>query len=82
MTKKSTSDHKETRHVVIYGYTKQELSKIIQHFEAALPEFVKVTIDSGNLLTKITLTGINSGVELLRFQMNRLHQNLQDPKNL
>ena len=78
MTKKSTSDHKETRHVVIYGYTKQELSKIIQHFEAALPEFVKVTIDSGNLLTKITLTGINSGVELLRFQMNRLHQNLQD----
>lgn len=78
MTKKSTSDHKETRHVVIYGYTKQELSKIIQHFEAALPEFVKVTIDSGNLLTKITLTGINSGLELLRFQMNRFHQNLQD----
>ena len=78
MTTKSTSEHKETRHVVIYGYTKQELTKIIQHFESRLPEFVKVTIDSGNLLTRITLTGINSGVELLRFQMNRLQQNLQD----
>lgn len=77
MAKKSTS-HKETRHVVIYGYTKQELAKIIQHFESRLPEFVKVTIDSGNLLTKITLTGINSGVQLLRFQMNRFQQNLQD----
>lgn len=78
MAKKSTSEHKETRHVVIYGYTKQELTKIIQHFESRLPEFVKVTIDSGNLLTKITLTGINSGVELLRFQMNRFQQSLQD----
>lgn len=78
MTKKSTSDHKETRHVVIYGYTRQELAKIIQHFESRLPEFVKITIDSGNLLTKITLTGINSGIELLRFQMNRFQQNLQD----
>ena len=78
MTKKSASDHKESRHIVIYGYTRQELSKIIQHFESRLPDFVKITIDSGNLLTKITLTGINSGVELLRFQMNRLHQNLQD----
>lgn len=78
MTKKSTNDHRETRHVVIYGYTKQELAKIIQHFESSLPEFVKVTIDSGNLLTKITLTGINSGLELLRFQMNRYQQNLQN----
>lgn len=74
----NASEHKETRHVVIYGYTKHELSNLIQHFESALPEFVKITIDSGNLLTKITLTGINSGIELLRFQMNRLQQSLQD----
>jgi len=78
MTKKSTSEHKETRHVMIYGYNRQELAKIIHHFEASLPEFVKLTADSGNLLTKITLTGTNSGVELLRFQMNRFQQNLQD----
>ncbi len=78
MIKKSTSEHKETRHVVIYGYTKHELARIIQHFESGLPEFVKITIDSGNLLTKITLTGVNSGVELLRFQMNRFQQSLQE----
>lgn len=68
--------HTETRHLVIYGYTKQELSKVIKHFEAQLPEFVKITIDSSHLLTTITLTGMNTGVELLRFQMNRYHSNL------
>ena len=66
----------ETRHVVIYGYTRQELSKVIKHFEAQLPEFVKITIDTNHLVTNITLTGMNTGVELLRFQMNRYHNNL------
>lgn len=68
--------HTESRHVVIYGYTRQELAKVIKHFEAQLPEFVKITIDTSNLVTKITLTGVNSGVELLRFNMNRFHSNL------
>jgi nicotinamide-nucleotide amidase len=68
--------HTETRHTVIYGYTRQELSKVIRHFESQLPEFVKISIDSTNLVTKITLTGVNSGVELLRFKMNRYHQDL------
>ena len=66
----------ETRHVVIYGYTRQELSKVIRHFEAQLPEFVKITIENTHLITNITLTGMNTGVELLRFQMNRYHNNL------
>ena len=70
--------HTETRHVVIYGYTRRELSKVMKHFEAQLPEFVKTTIDNTNLVTTITLTGINTGVEMLRFQMNRFHQNLND----
>lgn len=69
---------KETRHVVIYGYTKDELRNILRHFESQLPEFVKISIDSSNLVTKITLTGINSGVELLRFKMNKFQQNLND----
>lgn len=68
--------HTETRHTVIYGYTRQELSKVMKHFEAQLPEFVKISIDSSNLVTKITLTGVNSGLELLRFKMNRYHQDL------
>ena len=66
----------ETRHVVIYGYTRQELSKVMKHFEAQLPEFVKITIDNTHLVTNITLTGMNTGIELLRFQMNRYHNNL------
>lgn len=66
----------ETRHVVIYGYTRQELSKVIRHFESQLPEFVKITIDNTHLVTNITLTGMNTGIELLRFQMNRFHNNL------
>lgn len=68
--------HTETRHVVIYGYTRQELSKVMRHFESQLPDFVKITIDNDNLVTRITLTGVNSGVELLRFKMNRFQQHL------
>ena len=75
--KKNRDDYfTETRHVVIYGYTRQELKKVIRHFEAQLPDFVKITIDNTHLVTNITLTGMNTGVELLRFQMNRYHSNL------
>ena len=70
------NSYTETRHLVIYGYTRQELSKVIRHFEAQLPEFVKITIENTHLVTNITLTGMNTGVELLRFQMNRYHNNL------
>lgn len=66
----------EKRHVVIYGYTKQELTKIIRHFETQLPDYVKITVDNSDLVTKITLTGINTGVELLRFKMNKFHHAL------
>lgn len=69
-------NHKETRHVVIYGYTRQELSKVIRHFESQLPEFVNIKVENNNLVTSITLTGMNTGVELLRFQMNRYHNHL------
>lgn len=73
---KKVNGHEEKRHVVIYGYTKQELSKIIKHFESQLPDFVKITVDNTDLVTKITLTGVNSGVELLRFKMNKFHNML------
>lgn len=72
------TSHEEKRHVVIYGYTKQELSKIMKHFESQLPEYVKINIENSDLVTKITLTGVDSGVELLRFKMNRFHQTLNN----
>ena len=68
--------HKETRHIVIYGYTRQELSKVMKHFEEQLPDFVKITVDSSALVTKITLTGVHTGVELLRFKINKCHHTL------
>ena len=69
---------KESRHVVIYGYTRDELRNLMRHFESQLPEFVKISIDSNNLVTKITLTGMNSGTGLLRFKLNKYQQQLQD----
>ncbi len=73
-----STSHRETRHVVIYGYTRQELAKVMKHFESMLPEYVRISIDTDNLVTRITLTGIDSGVELLRFKMNRYQQNLNE----
>lgn len=72
------NEHTEKRHVVIYGYTREELRNILQHFEDQLPDYVKITIDSSDLVTKVTLTGVHSGIELLRFKMNKFHQNLKD----
>lgn len=71
-------DNKETRHVVIYGYTRQELLKVMRHFEKQLPDYVKITVDNSHLVTKITLTGVHSGEELLRFQLNKFQQHLRD----
>ncbi len=68
--------HTEIRHVVIYGYTRKELAGIMRHFEAHLPEYVRIAIDNSNLVTKVTLTGVHSGVELLRFKMNKYHNDL------
>ena len=76
MPKKTIAEEK--RHVVIYGYTREELRNIMRHFEAQLPDFVKISISSSHLVTKITLTGVNEGVELLRFKINKFHQTLQD----
>lgn len=77
-SKQSQDTPRETRHVVIYGYTKEELRNIMRHFESQLPDYVKITIDSTHLVTRVTLTGVNNGVELLRFKINKYHQTLQD----
>ena len=76
--KSADSTNVEKRHVVIYGYTRHELSKIIRHFERQLPEFIRISVDNSNLVTKITLTGVSDGVELLRFKLNKFQQSLSD----
>lgn len=75
---KQENDHTEVRHLVIYGYTRKELASIMRHFEEHLPEYVRISIDNSNLVTRVTLTGVHSGVELLRFRMNKYHQELSE----
>ncbi len=68
----------EKRHVIVYGYTRDEIAGILKHFEKHLPEYITIGIEANLLVSKITITGQHSGVAILRFQMNRLHQNLRD----
>lgn len=75
---KAGGKHTETRHIIIYGYTRQELAKVMKHFEQQLPDFIKISIDNSGLATKVTLTGVDSGVELLRFRMNKYQQSIHD----
>lgn len=44
---------------------------MLKHFEAHLPDFVKLHVDNSNLVTKVTLTGEDKGLEMLRFKMNK-----------
>lgn len=76
--KNKSDKHTEVRHLVIYGYTRQELKNIMRHFEEMLPEYVRISIDNSSLVTRVTLTGVDSGVELLRFRMNKHQRDLRD----
>lgn len=74
--KKDSKGKKESLHVVIYGYSRQDLGKLMQHFQSQLPPEVKLTFATSSLVTHITLSGEGNQIELLRFKMNRLRQNL------
>ena len=73
-----TEMNTEIRYLVIYGYTSRELAKVIKHFKLHLPEYVKMTVRTQSLVSRITLTGVDNKVELLRFNMNRFQQMLAD----
>lgn len=77
-TQQSQQTFTETRHVVIFGYSAHEINGLMRHFECQLPDYVKISIDSRNLVTKIRLTGTSNGIELLRFKMNVYQQQLQE----
>lgn len=68
----------EKRHVIVYGYTKEEIAGILKHLERHLPDYITIGIEAQLLVSKITITGKHPGVAILRFQMNRLHQDLRD----
>lgn len=68
----------EKRHIIVYGYTRKELTGILKHFVKHLPDYIKLTIESHLLVSKLTLKGKDVGIELLRFNLNRYHQDLRD----
>ena len=66
----------EKLHLVIYGYAKHDVSKLMQHFQTFLPPGIKLSFTSANLISHITLAGNGGQIELLRFTMNRYHRTL------
>lgn len=71
-----SSLHTETRHIVIYGYTRHDLDKVMKHFKDALPAYITLTYTTKAECTNMKLTGKSEGLELLRFNMNKYHRQL------
>ncbi len=72
------TQHTEHRHVVIYGYTREDLQRVMKHFRTALPEYISIDFRTRALCTHIRLIGKSHGLELLRFNMNRYQRALAD----
>lgn len=68
----------EKRHVIVYGYTRKEIAGVLKHFTRHLPDYIRLSIESYLLVSKLTLTGKDVGIELLRFSLNRYHRDLRD----
>lgn len=70
--------HKEERHLVIYGYTREDLHKLMHHFEASLPDYISLSFKTHGECTHVLLKGASHGLELLRFNMNKYQRTLAD----
>ncbi len=68
--------HTETRNIVIYGYTRQDLENVLKHFKDSLPDYITLTSQTKSECTNIRLIGKSEGLELLRFNMNKYHRTL------
>lgn len=68
----------EKRHLVIYGYSRSELAKIINQFRSQLPSSIKMWASTENLVTHFILTGEGESADKLRFAINRYHQQLNE----
>lgn len=64
----------ETRSIVIYGFTRQDLEGVLKHFKEALPDCITLTSRTEAECTTITLAGRGEGIELLRFNLNKFHR--------
>lgn len=76
--KKNEEENVDRRYVVIYGYSHDEISVVLDHFSTALPEYIDIHHTTYGMLTHITMTGVHKSVGMLRFMLNRLRQSLID----
>lgn len=70
--------YKEERHVVIYGYTREEMARPMHHFEASLPDYISLSFTTRGECTHVVLKGAAPGLELLSFTMNKYQRTLAD----
>lgn len=68
----------DQRHVVIYGFSKNDIAVVIDHFAQALPDYIKIQHNTYGMLTHITLEGRHKSMGMLRFMLNRYRQSLVD----
>lgn len=68
--------YKEERHVLIYGYKREDLIKLMHHFEASLPAYISLSFKTQGECTHVLLKGASAGLELLRFNMNKYQRTL------
>ena len=41
LPKEDVKKYVETRHVLIYGYTREEIDMLMRHYESQLPDYIK-----------------------------------------
>lgn len=75
---KEDKNHTEERHIVIFGYTREELQGLMHHFEKGLPDYITLSFKTQAECTHVKLTGAGPGVELLRFNMNKYQRTLAE----
>lgn len=64
--------------MLIYGYTREDLQRLMHHFEASLPDNISLTFKTEGECTHVTLRGASKGLELLRYNMNKYQRTLAD----
>lgn len=75
---KSNMRFTESRYLVIYGYTRSELNKVLMHFTKHLPLNIELNLQCKQELAKIVLTGSDNSLELLRFTLNKLQRTIAE----
>lgn len=70
--------HNEERHIIIYGYTREDLQRLMRHFESSLPEEITLSYKSKAGMTHVRLTGHGDGQEMLRFNLNKYQRTLAE----